>query len=99
LLESVEASRPVKEPFDHIGVKDSRAAADFHPSILCNPLHKTGQVSRHTGLMKQWLANCISCQKGEIANKINSFFAFYEFFILCNPLQQPGREICHAGAL
>jgi hypothetical protein len=28
----------------------------FPPLILCNPLHKTGQVFRHTGLMKQWSA-------------------------------------------
>jgi hypothetical protein len=49
--------------------------------------------------MKQWSANRIPGQKGEIANKINSFYAFSPRFILCNPLQQPGREICHAGAL
>jgi hypothetical protein len=49
--------------------------------------------------MKQWSANRISGQKGENANKINGLSAFSEFFILCNPLQQPGPEICHAGAL
>ena len=45
-----------------------------------------------------WSAHrTFQCQKGEIAN--NNFHAFSPRFILCNPLQQPGREICHAGAL
>jgi hypothetical protein len=29
--------------------------------------------------MKQWSANCISCQKGGIANKINGFYDFTNF--------------------
>jgi hypothetical protein len=59
---------------------------------VCNPLHETGQVFRHTGLMKQWSANRISYRKGGIANKINGFYPFSEFFILCNHCNNRGGK-------
>jgi hypothetical protein len=42
--------------------------------------------------MKQWSANHISGQKGAIANKINGFYAFSEFFILCNHCNNQGGK-------
>jgi hypothetical protein len=42
--------------------------------------------------MKQSPANRILGQKGAIANKINGFYAFPDFFILCNHCNNRGGK-------